>query len=100
MFDPPGHAFWVQLRGCDLLELQSWTDDTVTTDPHAIALVSPEILSGTIEGDYISVVCNGYTLRLRYGAVQFRLDTGLPLTRDQIDAAAARYWSEWEQRRP
>lgn len=99
MVQPPGDAFRIKLTRCDLIELQSWADDSVVCDLRTIAEVEPQILSGSEQGDRIVVVCNGYELRLRYQDVEVELDNGLPVTIEAIDALAERYWDEWERKR-
>jgi hypothetical protein len=97
MIEPAGELFFVDVRGCTLLELQSWADDSVASGADALNAIQPEILSGSEEDDRAIVICNGYELRLRYDAIGVRLDTGAPLTIDEIDAVAERYWSRLGQ---
>jgi hypothetical protein len=98
LIEPAGSGFRIRLRQCDLLELENWADDSVTSDPEVITAAGPEILSGSESGDHVVVICNGYELRLRYADLDVALDTGEPITVAEVDALAERYWEEWEKR--
>ena len=100
MFEPPGRNFRVELQSCTLFEFQSWVDDSVISDPRVVETIQPEILSGSEAGDHVTVICNGYALRLRYDGVHIALDTGDAITLDELQAGADRYWTEWDNRRP
>lgn len=95
MIEPGGEFFFLDVRGCTLMELQSWADDSVASGADALNTIQPEILSGSEEGDRVIVICNGYEMRMRYDAIAVWLDTGAPLTIDEIDAVAEKYWSRF-----
>src|SRR4028118_1720642 len=51
MVEPPGSGFRILLRQCDLLELENWADDSVTSDAEVITAAELEILSGGESGE-------------------------------------------------
>jgi hypothetical protein len=101
MFRGSGNGFRVELRGCDLIELESWMDDTaIVRDPEAIGKVGLEISSAEERPDHLLVICSGYDLRLRYQSAHVELDNGMPVTIDELQDAADRFWTEWEKANP
>ncbi|MES2639376.1 MAG: hypothetical protein V4850_07820 [Myxococcota bacterium] len=98
MFDGGGTHLRVRLGGCSRLEYRQY-DAQATSDLGVIAFREPEVLSvyrleplvlGWREGE----------LERAYDTMEIFLDTGAPLTEEQLRGTCERYWDDWDARRP
>lgn len=85
----------VHLRGCRRFEYHPF-EGAVLTNLSAIAAADVEVLSAEEEDGAISVVCVGGFLKLVYERVELGLAEGRPISQAELEAAADRYWTEWE----
>lgn len=58
----------------------------------------PEILSTDSEEMPISVLTTTSTLVLDYQDISFALDTGQPVSYEEIEKACIEYWDEWKKK--
>jgi hypothetical protein len=90
----------VTLSGCERLEYQPYEQPPVA-DPSAIAALGLDLLSAELTGGFVTVECadGGYggQLVLRYAAAGLSTSEGRPLSQSEMESAAERYWSEWQQ---
>jgi len=98
MFDANGTAFLIRLHQCDRFEYRDYSDSQWTNSFADIIRAEPEILSVKADtGQEILITCTEGQLRMHYESCTIALDTGVPVTRDELAAAATHYWQEWER---
>ena len=85
----------VRLRGCRRFEYRPFDGEAVA-ELSAIAAANIEILSAKEAGDSVSVDCVDGVLDLLYDRAEILLAEGQPISQSDLDAAADRYWNEWE----
>jgi len=92
----------VTLGGCEQFEYQPH-DGPKLDAPSAVAALGLDVLTARINGGCVRVECAdrgaGGSLVLRYASAQIQTAEGCPLSQAEIEEAAERYWSLWEQRR-
>lgn len=86
----------VHLRGCRQFEYRPFDGDAVT-DLFAIASADIEVLSAEEVGGVVSVACVDGFLQLAYDQVDVTLADGQKISQAELEAAADRYWTEWEE---
>ena len=86
----------IHLRGCRQFEYHPWAADPVT-DLAAIVLADLEILSAEEVNGAVSVACGSGFLQLAYDRVDIALAEGQLISQTELEAAAERYWTEWEE---
>lgn len=95
-----GHVV-VTLVGCDRFEYRPYEQPTVS-DPSKVAAVGLEMLSAEVADGAMCVECadGGYggQLVMRYSFAQTSTAEGRPLSQAELESAAERYWSLWQQR--
>lgn len=97
MFAGEGEGFFVRLSDCSLFEFPLW-DAAPTSDLRQIEGAGIEVLSA-VEGDPVAVCCAEGMLRVRYRSASLRLDSDAAVSLDELEAAATRYWGQFEARR-
>ena len=96
MFATPGESFLVRLRGCTVFEYVPY-DELPVTEVAAVGELEPELLSAE-PGDPLEICCVGGILRVAYREWSLTLDSGEPVSLEQLDEVSNRYWDNWEQR--
>lgn len=96
-FPGEGVGFVVKLRNCTEFEYQEY-DRPALTDNSEIVAASPEILSFERTASLALVHCVMGTLRLRYSSATICLDSGVPVTVDELSSASKAYWTDWAER--
>ena len=86
----------IHLRSCRQFEYHPWAADPVT-DLAAIVLADLEILSAEEVNGAVSVACGSGFLQLAYDRVDIALAEGQLISQTELEAAAERYWTEWEE---
>jgi hypothetical protein len=96
MFPGDGESFVLALHGCQSFSLT--TDDGEEVSSIAeIERRSPEILS-VISEDPLSIYTTCGTLTTTYSSATLSLDSGEPVSPEDVDAASGRYWEQWSKR--
>ena len=95
-----GHVV-VTLAGCDRFEYRPYEQPPVS-DPSAVAAVGLQLLSAEVADGAVCVECadGGYggQLVMRYASARASTAEGRPLSQSELESAAERYWSLWQQR--
>jgi hypothetical protein len=86
----------VHLRGCRQFEYRPFEGEAIT-DLSSIASADVEILSAEEVGEVVSVACVGGFLQLAYDRPDIVLAEGQTISQAELEAAADRYWTEWEE---
>lgn len=90
----------ITLSGCDRFEYQPYRDPRVS-NPSAVAAMRLQFLSAEVADGAVSVECadGGYGghLALQYLSASAATAEGRPLSQSELECAAERYWSLWEQ---
>ncbi|MBD8658272.1 hypothetical protein IFT68_21905 [Oxalobacteraceae sp. CFBP 13730] len=93
-FPTEGVGFKIYLFDCKRFVYQEY-DSTPLEDFDAIVALEPEIV-GVEEGtESVIVSCVMGTLTIDYGAVSIYLDSGAPISVDELTAASKAYWDGW-----
>lgn len=87
----------VHLRGCRQFEYRPCEGDAVT-DPAAIVAADLEVLSAEEVNGAVSIACGSGFLQLAYDRVDIALAEGQMISQPELEAAADRYWTEWQMR--
>jgi hypothetical protein len=95
-FAGAGDGFDIALHGCTRFEFEPY-GGVPCDDLAAIAAMDVEILSRADEMP-LTIACVTGVLRLDYAAAAIRLDTGEPVTIEQLVQASDAYWAAWEAR--
>lgn len=86
----------VRLLGCSSIHVKPF-EDQPSTD--IASLVGQEVLSVNEAADGMVVVnCVEGLIELGYAGVSLQLAEGTSITQAELEAAANRYWTEWEAR--
>ncbi len=96
-FAEPGNRIVLTLHDCTGLTYHPF-DEPVIADFPAIAAAHPQILRARNWTDPGFVECPGGDLKVDAAHASFSLDGGIPLSLDQLKAAAEAYWTEFEER--
>ncbi|TDK63724.1 hypothetical protein [Sapientia aquatica] len=96
-FPGDGIGFRIELGNCTRFEYQEY-DAAPIKDFAAIVAMDPEILS--LNSGHVSVVVNCVmgSLTMAYEEASVFLDSGAPVTFDELCAASKAYWDEWRAR--
>ncbi len=86
----------VHLRGCRRFEYRPFEGDAVS-DLSAIASADVQVLSAKDADGIVSVVCANGFLELVYDRTDISLAEGRAISQAELEAAAKRYWTEWEE---
>lgn len=86
----------VGLRSCRQFEYQPFEGDAIT-ELSEIAAANVEVLSAEEVDGTVSVACVGGFLKLVYDRIDLSLAEGRTISQAELEAAADRYWTEWEQ---
>jgi hypothetical protein len=86
----------VHLRGCRRFEYQPYKGGAIAALPE-IAEAGVVVLSANEAGGSIAVTCASGSLHLAYDRAEISLAEGQALSQAELEAAAHRYWTEWEQ---
>ena len=87
---------FLSLRRCTDLVFTPFEGKPLTS-PMEIMALEPEVLSASEHGGIVSVDCVTGVLTLAYQDVQIKLAEGIPISQGQLEDAADRYWTEWEE---
>lgn len=87
----------VHLRGCTRFEYQPFDGETDSDLAHIVAS-DVEILSAKEVQGLVSVVCVNGFLKLAYNRTEISLAEGTVVSQSELEAAAKRYWTEWEEK--
>ena len=99
MFDDTGTAFLIRLHQCHRFQYRDYSDNQWIDSFADIVRAEPEILSAKAEtGQEILITCTEGQLRMQYESCTVSLDTGIPITLEELATAADRYWQEWERK--
>lgn len=106
-FGDDGRLFVLTLRECRRLVFTPWEQGQSTiTRLDELATLALWILSAEDVDGACAVTCNrkidngGGVLEVAAGDAVLCLDTGRLVSKDEIEAVAEAYWSEWSSRRP
>ena len=94
-FPGAGDGFKVKLHNCTRFEYQEY-DSQVITDFSAIVAMDPELLSLESASDPIVINCVMGTLTTSYSSASVSLDSGEPVSYNDLTTACASYWDAWE----
>lgn len=92
-FPGKGTGFDVVLSECSQLSLEVWGGTFIGLAE--IGYIKPEIL-GAEPGTSLKILCEGGTLTLHYRSADLFVDSGAPITLEELAAASEAYWTEWE----
>ncbi len=95
-FPGDGTGFIIRLSNCTRFEFEPY-DEPACTELAEIVRLDPEILS-LQSADPVVVNCVMGTLNLAYTHATVTLDSGVPVSLEELDAATKTYWEEWSQR--
>jgi hypothetical protein len=87
----------VHLRGCRQFEYRSFEGDAIN-DLLEIAAVDLEVLSANEVNGSVFVCCASGSLNLVYDRADISLAEGRAISQAELEAAAHRYWTEWEEK--
>ena len=96
MFGDTSTHFRIRLRGCSVMEYQEYEQPPIS-DPVAIAAQEPEVLY-VRSVEPLVLDCREGELRLSYDSMEVFLDSGEPVTYEQLSSASKRYWDGWSKR--
>ena len=96
MLPGEGTGFKVVLSGCTEFSHAEFDRPSIT-DLSAIAALEPEILSAESSSP-LKITCGTGTLTLQYQTASVYLDSGAPVTMEELGAACNAYWDAWSKR--
>ena len=96
-FPGEGTGFRIELFDCRRLVYQEY-DSQAVINFDAIVALEPEIVGVGNETGFVVVNCVMGTLEIDYGAASIYLDSGEPVTIDELTAASKAYWDDWSAR--
>jgi hypothetical protein len=96
-FPEPGSAFNIRVTECDTLSFLSFRTNETASGPGALTGCDFEILNAKLDGDILVVTTTGGQLSLHYQSESIELDSGRRLELSEVEAAARREFSEWEE---
>lgn len=96
-FPGEGTGFKVVLTDCTRFEFAEY-DRELLHDFASIVERDPEILSLEHDGDPVVVNCTMGPLTLSYGAASLYLDSGVPVSFEELSSASEAYWKAWAAR--
>ncbi len=92
---PLGDSFALRLRGVRQFAFAVFDAAEITTSVDEIAELRLEILSTDSEAMPVKITTTRGFLTLDFDSLDISLDTGQPVSHEQIDRASAEYWDEW-----
>lgn len=95
MFPGSGDGFRVVLSGCEFIEYREY-DEAPTRDLLKIQEREPEILY-VDSTEPVILDCVMGALELRYASATTFLDSGEPVSYDELAAGCKAYWDAWQQ---
>ena len=95
--DPLGDSFVLTLGGLNRLEWHN-SDGTITPFREELELGTPEILNTESESMPVTIETTMGNLVLDFESIRFRLDTGKPVTYQEIRKVCEDYWTEWKRK--
>ncbi|MCP5283751.1 MAG: hypothetical protein H6933_02510 [Burkholderiaceae bacterium] len=95
MFEGEGSAFKVHLMGCTRMRYSEY-DEEPTVDLDRIREREPEVLYVTSEQPLV-LDCVMGPLELEYEQMLVTLDTGVPVSEQELVQASELYWSRWRE---
>lgn len=96
-FPTEGSGFKIDLFDCKRFVYQEY-DSPPLEDFDAIVALEPEIVGVEKGTESVIVNCVMGTLTIDYGAASIYLDSGAPVSVDELTAASRRYWDGWAAR--
>lgn len=96
MFDGDGVGFVLELRGVRRLAWKPW-DGEWTEDRAAILAEEPELVY-VQSTEPLVMDCSAGELLVDHDDATLALDTGDPVSAEELHAAARRYWEAWKAR--
>ena len=91
LFLPEGEAFIIHLEHCVLFRFDSY-DSEMNND------IDMEILSCRVDTDVLKVFCVEGILNIEYRTAYVTLDSGSPITLQQLESTAQAYWDDFSKR--
>jgi len=98
MFPSKGNSFIAHLSECESIEFYNWEDETRTSELSEIQKAAPEILSIEQLGEITHIKCSTGELDVLYKSIEFQLDSGEPVTFQELADACSKYWDDRESR--
>ncbi|MCU7805486.1 MAG: hypothetical protein KZQ96_20035 [Candidatus Thiodiazotropha sp. (ex Lucinoma borealis)] len=98
MFPGNGDSFWAHINGCTHIEYLNWEEDQKEKTLKAIIEQEPEILDVSQIDNMVHIVCVNGELDLVYEGISFEIDSGSPVSIEELDKGCNAYWNEWEKR--
>jgi len=99
MFPEDGISFIASVSGCSFIQFHNWENATKTSLLAEIQSEEPEILSVEQEGNMALITCVTGELKISYEDIEFKLDTGSPISYSELEEACDKYWDDWERNR-
>jgi len=88
----------VYLHSCTLLRYEPWFEESPMEGVEALVGQDIEVLSAKRPARVIEVECACGFLKLEYENVEVRLVEGRIISQEELENAAERYWTKWEER--
>jgi hypothetical protein len=96
-FPTEGEGFKIDLFDCTRFVYQEY-DSPPVKDFDAIVALEPEIFGVDNGTECVIVNCVMGTLTIDYGAASIYLDSGAPVSIDELAVASLTYWNGWAAR--
>lgn len=96
-FSEPGHHLKLTLHHCTQLSYDAFEEGTFE-EFSVISRFRPQILRAAGFTDASLIECVSGDLRVNAQGASLALDSGRPVSLDELKAMAEAYWTEWEQR--
>jgi hypothetical protein len=97
MFEGSGDGFNVNLTACTKIEFSAY-GEAPTSDMQEIANSEPEILYVNETEPEVILDCAIGLLVLNYADARVSLDSGRPVTYEELEHATKKYWNDWSER--
>ena len=99
MFPSEGDSFIAHVEGCESITFLNWENEQRTSSFKEIESEEPEILSIEQNGEIAHIICSTGELDILYNELRFELDTGPPVSFQDLSDACNKYWDDWESRK-
>lgn len=96
MFHGDGEGFVITLSNCSKFEYQEY-DEQPTDNLKEIESLEPEVLYVQSQ-DPLVLDCSAGTLRLNYDSASIEIDSGMPVTDEELSKECDNYWEGWKKR--
>jgi len=93
MFPGVGNFFWVHVADCKTCRYSDWEGKVITSFAEIMA-EEPEILDVSQTRNMAQIACVNGNLELEYAEISFELDSGIPVSIDELNKACRTYWGE------